>query len=277
MSLGDRHPRRVDLLMTHLHTDHIEGLRFFTPLWVLEVRVRIWGPPAPLKQSSNGSRRTSRRSSRCTFATSPAGRDFIETPADSVDIGSALVSAQLIQHPGAAVGYRIEENGRSLAYLPDHEPALGQGLTAIERRWISEFALARDADLLVHDGSTPRLSTGPVWGGGIPHGRRATFAERAGARRLVLFHHDPLHTDEQLEAMLTEARELPAASSNPIELGSEGGLRTAADRRIRMTPGGSEVRLRREDVVDAHSDGTALPPPGPGRRLIRSTGIRSTA
>ena len=43
------HPRRVDLLITHLHTDHIEGLRFFTPFWDPEVEFRIWGPPAPLK------------------------------------------------------------------------------------------------------------------------------------------------------------------------------------------------------------------------------------
>ena len=224
MSLGDRHPRRVDLLITHLHTDHIEGLRFFTPLWDPEVEFRIWGPPAPLKQLEQ---RIAPYFSPPFFPVHlrniPSRPRFIETPADPWTIGSALVSAQLIKHPGPAVGYRIEEDGRSLAYLPDHEPALGQDLTAIERRWISGFALARDADLLVHDGqyTEAEYRTRVGWG----HSRTAdalTFAERAGARRLVLFHHDPLHTDEQLEAMLTETRELPAASSIPIELGSEG-------------------------------------------------------
>ena len=49
MSIGTSHPRRVDLLITHLHTDHIEGLRFFPPFWDPSVEFRVWGPPAPHK------------------------------------------------------------------------------------------------------------------------------------------------------------------------------------------------------------------------------------
>ena len=75
----------------------------------------------------------------------------------------------------------------------------------------------------MHDGqyTEAEYRTRVGWG----HSRTAdalTFAERAGARRLVLFHHDPLHTDDQLEVMLAETLELPAASSIPVELGSEG-------------------------------------------------------
>jgi phosphoribosyl 1,2-cyclic phosphodiesterase len=224
MSLAGRRLRRVDLLITHLHTDHIEGLRFFTPFWDPDVDFRIWGPPAPLKELDQ---RIAPYFSPPFFPVHlrniPCRPRFMETPAGPWMIGSALVSAQLIKHPGPAVGYRIEEDGRSLAYLPDHEPALGQDLATIEDRWISGLGLARDADLLVHDGqyTDAEYRTRVGWG----HSRTADslmFAERAGARRLVMFHHDPLHTDEQLEAMLAETVRLPSASSIPVELGSEG-------------------------------------------------------
>ena len=224
MALAGRRLRRVDLLITHLHTDHIEGLRFFPPFLDRTVEFRIWGPPAPLKTLEQ---RIAPFFSPPFFPVHlrniPSRPRFLETPPDPWTIGSALVSAQPIKHPGPAVGYRIEEAGRTLAYLPDHEPALGQDLVTIESRWISGLGLARDADLLVHDGqyTEAEYETRVGWG----HSRTAdalTFAARAGARRLVLFHHDPLHTDEQLDAMLAETLELPAASSIPVELGSEG-------------------------------------------------------
>jgi phosphoribosyl 1,2-cyclic phosphodiesterase len=224
MSLAGRDVRRVDLLITHLHTDHIEGLRFFPPFLDPMVEFRIWGPPAPLKGLEQ---RLAPFFSPPFFPVHlrniPSRPRFLEVPPDPWTIGSALVSAQPIKHPGPAVGYRIEEAGRALAYLPDHEPALGQDLATIEDRWISGLGLARDADLLVHDGqyTATEYEARVGWG----HSRTAdavTFAARAGARRLVLFHHDPLHTDEQLDAMLAETLELPAASSIGVELASEG-------------------------------------------------------
>jgi phosphoribosyl 1,2-cyclic phosphodiesterase len=224
MSLAGRHVRRVDLLITHLHTDHIEGLRFFPPFLDPTVEFRIWGPPAPLKGLEQ---RLAPFFSPPFFPVHlrniPSRPRFLEVPTDPWTIGSALVSAQSIKHPGPAVGYRIEEAGRTVAYLPDHEPALGQDLATIESRWISGLGLARDADLLVHDGqyTADEYETRVGWG----HSCTADalmFAARAGARRLALFHHDPLHTDEQLDAMLAETLELPAASSIGVELGHEG-------------------------------------------------------
>ena len=128
-----------------------------------------------------------------------------------------------MKHPGPAVGYRIEEADRTLAYLPDHEPGLGADLKVIEPEWISGFALARQADLLVHDGQYTQAEYDARVGWGHSSTADAvTFAQRAGTPRLVLFHHDPLHTDDQLEAMLADALQLPAAGSLSIELGYEG-------------------------------------------------------
>jgi phosphoribosyl 1,2-cyclic phosphodiesterase len=226
MSLPAGHPRRVDLLISHLHTDHIEGLRFFQPFWDPSVELHIWGPPAPL--------RTLQQRMAPFFAPPffpvhlrdvPSRPRFHEVGAEPWTIGSATVAAALIKHPGPSVGYRIEEGGRTLAYLPDHEPALGADLRAIAPEWISGLGVARDADLLLHDGQYTRdeYDQRVGWGHSTPDDA-VTFAARSGARHLVLFHHDPMHTDDQLEAMLNDARPLAAEASIEVELAGEGAV-----------------------------------------------------
>ncbi len=224
MSLGGRHPRRVDVLITHLHTDHIEGLRFFSPFWDPSVEFRVWGPPAPLRSLEE---RISPYFSPPFFPVHlrniPSRPEFRDTPPGPWSIGSAVVSAALVKHPGPAVGYRIEEAGRTLAYLPDHEPGLGADLKAVEPEWISGLGLARRADLLVHDAQYTQAEYDSRIGWGHSSTVDAvTFAQRAGAQHLALFHHDPMHTDDQLEAMLADVKQLSAAASIGVELGYEG-------------------------------------------------------
>jgi phosphoribosyl 1,2-cyclic phosphodiesterase len=224
MSLERVHPRRVDLLISHLHTDHIEGLRFFGPFWDPSVEFRVWGPPAPGKSLEE---RMAPLFSPPFFPVHlrnvPSRPEFRDAPSEPWRIGSAVVSASLIKHPGPAVGYRIEDGGRTLAYLPDHEPGLGADLSEIGSEWISGLSLARDADVLLHDAqyTSSEYDHRVGWG----HSTTAdavTFAERAAARRLVLFHHDPMHSDDQLEAILADAHQLPASASMDVELAHEG-------------------------------------------------------
>ena len=128
-----------------------------------------------------------------------------------------------MKHPGPAVGYRIEEGGRSLAYLPDHEPGLGTDLRTTEDTWVSGLSIARGADVLVHDVQYTVAEYEQRVGWGHSSTTDAvTFAERARVDRLVLFHHDPMHTDADLEAMLEDARGAVGAGSLDLELAHEG-------------------------------------------------------
>jgi phosphoribosyl 1,2-cyclic phosphodiesterase len=224
MALGHDHPKRIDIFITHLHTDHIEGLRFFDPIWDPSVELNVWGPPSPIRELRS---RIAPYFAPPFFPVHlrniPSNPEFRDTPTTTWRIGSAAVTAQLVKHPGPTVGYRVEEDGAALAYLPDHEPALGSDLSTVEAEWISGIALAEGAAVLLHDAQyTQEEYVERVGWGHSSTEDVVTFARRAGSRRLVLFHHDPLHTDEQLERILARANELKASGDAEVELAREG-------------------------------------------------------
>ncbi|MGH2580047.1 MAG: MBL fold metallo-hydrolase, partial [Actinomycetota bacterium] len=129
LSLDGRRPARIDILLTHLHLDHLEGLGFFTPLWDPGTDLHIWGPTSPVQSLSE---RIATVLSPPLFPVHlrdmPSSVTFHDAPQGEWAIGSATILSQPIIHAGPTVGYRIQEQGRSLAYLTDHEPALGSDL-----------------------------------------------------------------------------------------------------------------------------------------------------
>jgi ribonuclease BN (tRNA processing enzyme) len=110
-------------------------------------------------------------------------------------------------HPDPALGFRVNEEGAVLAYIPDHEPALGGPGFARAGEWTSGWAIARNADLLIHDAQyTDREYADRVGWGHAAISHAVAVAEAAGARRLALFHHDPAHGDDTVDEMLAESR-----------------------------------------------------------------------
>jgi phosphoribosyl 1,2-cyclic phosphodiesterase len=216
-----RAARRITVLLTHLHLDHLEGLRFFAPLFDPEVQVDIWGPPSPV---SSLQERIARSFSPPLFPLDlrslPAEVTFHDVPRQPWAIDGASLTASLVVHPGPTVGYRIETPRASVAYLPDHEPALAGVIGETPPDWISGAGLAAGVDVLFHDAqySEDEYEARIGWG----HSSVAdavTFARMAGARRLLLFHHEPLHDDGSLDRLEEHARSLA---------GSDGVLATFA-------------------------------------------------
>jgi phosphoribosyl 1,2-cyclic phosphodiesterase len=197
----------VHILLTHLHLDHIQGLLFYSPLFESRTRVTIWGPAAPGVSLKNRiGRYLSAPLTPVDVRELPCEVDFRNCPVTEWQIGSARIRAEAVNHRGPTLGFRIEDAGASLCYLPDHEPALLGALEELDSEWLSGYSLAHSCDLLLHDCQYTDAEYPSHFGWGhsaISHA--VGFARRCEASRLLLFHHDPQHVDHQLDAMLEDA------------------------------------------------------------------------
>ena len=125
------------------------------------------------------------------------------------DVGEFAIASDCVCHPGPTVGYRIESAVGVVAYLPDHEPALGVGDFPRTGEWTSGYALAAGADLLMHDAQYTADEYGERVGWGhsaIEHTRSPSPSWR-GAKHLVTFHHDPAHDDWEIDQLTAAAVE----------------------------------------------------------------------
>jgi phosphoribosyl 1,2-cyclic phosphodiesterase len=201
-------PVELHIMLTHLHLDHLQGLGFFRPLFAPGIDIHLWGPSSPVQHLDE---RIAMYLSPPLFPVRlddvPSKLTFHDAPEEPVTIGSATVRAAKVTHQGPTVGYRIEEHGRTLVYLPDHEPSLGADLATVPAQWMSGHDIARDADVLLHDGQYRDHEYGDHVGWGHSSvGDAMAFANKADVGQLMLFHHDPYHTDVELDALLAEAR-----------------------------------------------------------------------
>jgi len=196
-----------DVLLTHLHMDHIQGLGFFKPLFSPGVRVTIWGPPSTtLSLRERLGRYLSPPLFPVRIRELPCELVLRDAPRGEFQIGEFSISADLVCHPGPTLGYRISQNGSSIAYIPDHEPALGRERLEGPSEWISGCGLARDVNLLIHDAQYTEAEYGSHVGWGHSSIKDAiAFASIAGAAKMVAFHHDPAREDAEIDRIIVEA------------------------------------------------------------------------
>jgi phosphoribosyl 1,2-cyclic phosphodiesterase len=212
---------RIDLLLTHLHLDHLQGIGFFEPCFRPEVELHIWGPPSTtLDLRERLSRYLSPPLFPVLLRDLGSHVSLHDVPAGPFRVGSVTVTGEAIIHPGPTVGYRISRAGHTLAYLPDHEPALGAPSFPLSPAWTSGHRLAEDADLLIHDAqyTVEEYPSRVGWGhSSVQH--TWAFARQAGVHRVVTFHHDPSHADDQLDEMVAD---LDARDGPEVVGGREG-------------------------------------------------------
>ncbi len=210
LSLRDL-PERIDLLLSHLHLDHVEGLGFFGPLFIPGLPITIWGPPqegTPLADWI--ARYLSPPFFPRRFEELPSTIEFVELGEESWQLDGVTITSGRVTHPGTTLGYRLEEEGRSFTYIPDNE----LGLKAD-----SGAELAEGADLLFHDAQY----TSDEYGSRVGWGHSsiddvAAYLDLVKPGKAVMFHHDPAHSDDFLESMRTTVEEKSGAS---VELAAE--------------------------------------------------------
>ena len=200
----------MDLLLSHTHWDHIQGLPFFTPLAARGYVVRIWGAkqgnvdlPVILQQQMHP-------------VVFPVPLDELATDLTVEHIEPGLfqidgfeVSAMRVRHPASTMAYRLtpKGGGTSIAFVPDNELGPG-GDYGVAPTWREEFVeFLADVDVLIHDAmfAEKDLEQFRGWGHSSPD-QAVLLAAEAKAKQLVMFHHRPEHDDDTLDALLDDAR-----------------------------------------------------------------------
>ena len=195
-------PVETKIFLTHFHWDHIQGVPFFAPIYSPKNHVSFYSGSTgtPLQETLEG--QMARPYFPIDFAQVAARRDFHQiAPGDIVSTADLVVRPFPLNHPQGASGYRIECGGAVIVYATDYEhgdPVLDKVLL--------EFS--QGADLLVCDAQyTPDEYATHVGWGHSTWEHAAALANEAGAKQLVLFHHDPTHNDDAMTAIVAQATE----------------------------------------------------------------------
>lgn len=199
-SLMPQRPVAAHLFFTHSHWDHIQGFPFFTPAFVRGNRFDIYSAVAP-----NGATMEQRLNDQMLHPNFPVPLQVMAadlafhnlTIGQAIDIGDIRVETALLNHPGQAIGYRVNWSGCAAAYVTDteHFP---------DRLDENVLFLARNADVMIYDATytdeeyhSPQSSK--VGWGHSTWQEAVKIAKAANVKTLVIFHHDPLHDDDFLD------------------------------------------------------------------------------
>jgi phosphoribosyl 1,2-cyclic phosphodiesterase len=206
-------------LVTHIHWDHVQGLPFFPPADRIGARFDVFGPQqeqGSLADVFDGFMRPPYFPVKC--ADLRGDIVFHEVLKDELTLGAATVMVRPIPHIGSTVGYRVQWNGATVTYISDHQAPLDLDSVAD-----SAIELAEGADLLIHDAQYTRdeFREKSHWGH-CTMDYAVTVARAAGARRLALFHHDPAHGDDRMDALVREAKKAAGRDGPEIIAAYEG-------------------------------------------------------
>jgi phosphoribosyl 1,2-cyclic phosphodiesterase/CheY-like chemotaxis protein len=198
-------PIRVHIFVSHTHWDHIQGFPFFMPAYAAGNHVSIYslrGSDKSLEKIFTGQMDTNYFPVDVTAMM--AKLEFVELEGP-VEIGDAKISHVYLNHPGIAIGFRVDRGGKSVVYLTDHEPYCRlSGDNEFNRkldREIDDFA--KGADLYIREGqyTEEEYPSKKGWGHGTWKDA-VDSAQVAGVRKLCLFHHDPICDDDLLDRIV---------------------------------------------------------------------------
>ncbi len=222
-SFGETQPTdgsfRGTALVTHIHWDHVQGLPFFPPADRPGARLDIYGPVQEKGTLGEVFGELMKPPYFPVHFEDLRGEiTFHDVVDEDFAVGEALVKVRQVPHCGPTVGYRIDWHGLSVAYISDHQAPLGLNTVAG-----SVLELCEGVDLLIHDSqyTLAEFAEKASWGH-CTVDYAVLVAKLAGARRLAMFHHDPSHGDDFVDALQSQARCLGAMAGVEVFAAYEG-------------------------------------------------------
>jgi CheY-like chemotaxis protein len=224
--MGSGAPVRGHLMITHTHWDHIQGFPFFAPLFGRGHEWDIYAPGGlgqQLEQTLAGQMEYTYFP--VTLAQLGATIRYHDLVEGSFSVEDVRVVAKYLNHPALALGYRLEVGGVIVVYASDHEPHTpwasegAGGKSLAHREDLRHVEFLRGADLVIHDAQYDlgeyREKIG--WGH-TPAECAVDYALAAGARRLAVYHHDPMRDDAGVDSLIESCRQRVAASGAQLEV-----------------------------------------------------------
>jgi phosphoribosyl 1,2-cyclic phosphodiesterase len=227
-------PIKVSLLITHMHWDHIQGFPFFLPSYNAKNLVRVMGydgAEAGLREILVGQMATPFFPVKLDEL--PGRIEIRKLQKYEFNIGKVRVRAKVMNHPGICVGYRLDTSKGSVAFLPDNEPydalqihsAQSERLTPKQTRAratqsraeLVEFLHGCEVMILDTQYTDDEYKAHLGWGHGSVSAA-VSLALDAKVKKLILFHHDPAHDDDAVDAMAADARKLISATGKKLEV-----------------------------------------------------------
>ena len=211
---------RADIVVSHAHWDHIQGLPYFAPFFVKGNVLTVWGP----KQGDVGMGDILKALMQPVVFPVPlealaATLEVRHVDAEPIQARGCTITAMRVRHPSVTLGYRLEfASGKSLVYVTDDE--LTGGAYEEGPHWRQRFEeFIGDTDLLIHDSTyTPEEYPRYRGWGHSTYAESVELALAAGAKRLALFHHEPEHGDEAIDEIIERAQEIAARKPGRLEV-----------------------------------------------------------
>ncbi|MCG6552693.1 MAG: MBL fold metallo-hydrolase [Candidatus Magnetominusculus sp. LBB02] len=219
----------IHLFLSHTHWDHIHGFPFFVPAYIPNRVIRIYGPPhfdKSLQQIM---------AQQMVYSYFPVNSDelqarikYVDLKEETVEIGGLKITSKLMNHPVTCYAYRVTEGAKSMVYTGDNEPYYNfMASAAMDETEVDEITMivkeqndrniefVKDCDLLIADAqyTDAEYPTKVGWG----HSSNLQvldLAMKAGAKELVMFHHEPTRSDDQIDEIVKQTREYYAATGH---------------------------------------------------------------